>query len=90
MNNSETTRKDELLVITQGVRGGKMHSNLQGQARLKVTKGFNEPENSITIDVFEGLGHSYNRADTAKINIQFSDGTEWNGNFDKLKKALGI
>lgn len=46
-------RPDLLLVTTQGVRGGKHHSNLQGQCKIKITKGFNEPENSITVDVFE-------------------------------------
>jgi hypothetical protein len=85
-----TKRSDILLVTTQGVRGGKHHSNIQGQCKLKVTKGFNEPENSITIDAFEGLGHTYQPAETAKINIQFANGKEWNGNFEDLQKALNL
>jgi len=81
-------RPDLLLVTTQGVRGGKHHSNLQGQCKMKVCKGYCEPENSITIDVFEGLGHTYSPAETAKINISFDNGKEWNGTFEQLKAIL--
>jgi len=88
MKNSASMRPDQLLVITQGVRGGKHHSNLQGQCKLKVTKGFNEPESSITVDVYEGLGYNYKPSETAKVNISFSDGTEWNGTFEQLQKSL--
>lgn len=88
MKNSASMRPDLLLVTTQGVRGGKHHSNSQGQAKFKVCKGYNEPENSITVDVFEGLGHSYKQAETAKVNISFADGSQFNGTFDELKKAI--
>lgn len=81
-------RPDLLLVTTQGVKGGRPHTNMQGSCRIKVQKGFNEPENSIWVDVFEGVGHTYNRAETAKINISFADGKEWNGTFDELKAII--
>lgn len=81
-------RPDQLLVITQGVRGGKHHSNLQGQVKAVVKKGYNESENSITIDVFKGSGHTYEPTETAKINISFADSKEWNGNFENLKDKI--
>lgn len=88
MKNSASMRPDHLLVTTQGIRGGKYHSNIQGNCRIKVTKGFNEPENSIWVDVFEGSGHTYQQADTAKINISFADGKQWDGTFEQLKKLM--
>jgi hypothetical protein len=90
MKNLASMRPDLLLITTQGVKGKKYHSNLQGSCRMKVSKGYNEPEDSICLDVFEGFGNTYNHAETAKINICFSDGKEWNGNFEKLQKALNL
>lgn len=81
-------RPDILLVATQGVRGGKIHSNIQGNCRIKVTKGYNEPANTIWVDVFEGAGHTYKQAEKAKINVSFADGKQWDGNFDSLKDKL--
>jgi len=81
-------RTDEMLVTTQGVQGKKKHTNLQGMVSIAVLKGFNEPENRITVDCFKGLGHSYQRRETALINITFADGKEWNGTFADLQKDL--
>lgn len=88
MKKEALKRPDQLLVITQGTRGGKQHSNLQGQIKAVVKKGYNEPENSITIDVFTGTAENYKPAETALINISFSDQTEWNGNFEQLRHGL--
>ncbi len=90
MSNSASMRPDLLLVTTRGVKGGKLHSNPQGCAKLKVLKGYNEPENSISIDVFKGSGFSYAPRETALINITFSNGGEWYGTFDELQKALSL
>lgn len=80
-------RPDQLLVTTQGIRAGKTHTNRQGSCRMIVKKGFNEPENSIWLDVFTGIGE-VRPAETASINISFADGKQWNGDFSKLQKRL--
>lgn len=81
-------RPDQMLVTTQGVKGGKTHTNKQGNCRIIVKKGFNEPENSIWVDVFTGIGNTYRPAETATINISFADGKQWNGTFEELKRKL--
>lgn len=88
MKQTASKRPDQLLVTTQGVRGGKLHTNQQGQVSVRVNKGYSFPEDSITVDVFKGLGHTYERAETANINISFADGTQWNGNFAALQNKL--
>jgi len=88
MKNSASMRPDILLVTTQGVKGGKHHTNRQGQCRIAVAKGYNEPVNAITVDAFKGMGHSYEPAETALINISFADGTQFNGTFDSLQKIV--
>lgn len=81
-------RPDLLLVTTQGRQGKKKHTNQQGQCLISVSKGYNEPCNEILVDVFKGLGHTYEPAETALINISFADGKQFNGTFDQLKEKL--
>jgi hypothetical protein len=88
MKHTASKRPDQLLVTTQGIRGGKSHTNKQGNCRIIVKKGYNEPENSIWVDVYNGSGLTYQPAETAMINISFADGTQWNGNFEQLKTKL--
>lgn len=81
-------RKDNLQVITKGTRhDSKQHLNVQGSVTAKVSKGFNDPSNSITVEVISGL-KNIERREEALINIEFSDGTEWTGTFDKLYKIF--
>lgn len=81
-------RNDLLVTTTQGIRGGKHHSNQQGQATILVSKGYNEPKDTITVDCFRGLGHTYEPREKALITIECSDGLFWSGTFDDLKSAL--
>lgn len=80
-------RKDILQVVTQGVRSKRKHLNLQGMARLTVTKGFNEPSNSIEIDCLSGLSNVQHR-ETALISIDFADGQKWSGTFAQLQNVI--
>lgn len=79
MEKNASMRKDQLLVTTQGIRGGKTHTNRQGNCRIIAKKGYNEPENYIWIDVPK---------EEALINITFADGHQWNGHFNDLQKKL--
>lgn len=81
-------RQDILQVKKQGVKGMKTHVSVEGKAALIVSKGYNEPENIITVDTFEGLGRTYHKRDTAIIEIVFSNSQIWTGTFDELKNSL--
>lgn len=88
MKNSASMRPDLLLVTTQCIKGGKTHTNRQRNCRMSVSKGFNEPTNSIWLDVYTGIGNTYSQAENALINVSFSDGQEWNGTFAELREKL--
>jgi hypothetical protein len=81
-------RTDQLLVTTQGVRGGKQHTNKQGRVRASALKGFNEPENSIEIDAFSGYAGNYQPREEVLLCIKFRDGKEFNGTFADLHSKL--
>lgn len=83
-------RPDILQVSAQGIRGGKFTTAIKGQAKLIVCKGYNEPDNSVTIDTYQGSGHNYRPAETALINITFADGQQFNGTFEQLKAKLKL
>lgn len=81
-------RHDKLVTTTQGIRGNKKHSNVQGMTRLSVSKGFNEPENVIIVDTYKGYEKSYQPRETAIVDISFADGKQFSGTFDELKDKL--
>ncbi len=81
-------RTDKLLVETQGIRLGKKHSNIQGNAKLIVTKGFNEPTDVIQIDTVYGYPGNVSPMQAAVINLTFADGKQWSGTFEVLQRAL--
>lgn len=80
-------RNDKLQVLTQGVRGGKKHVNVQGMVKICVLKGFNEPQDSITVDTFSGHLKP-EPMETAAIHIVFQNGLEFNGTFRDLQARL--
>lgn len=88
MQNSASMRPDSMLVTVQGVRGGKTHTNRQGSCRIVTTKGYNEPTNTIWVDVFKGSGKNYEPAENASINITFKSGKEFNGTFEQLETLI--
>lgn len=85
MQNSASMRPDLMLVTTQGIQGKKSHTNRQGNCRIVTQKGFNEPTNSILVDVYKGSGRNYEQCENAMINITFKSGKEFNGTFEQLE-----
>lgn len=79
MEKNASMRKDQLLVTTQGIRGGKTHTNRQGNCRVIAKKGYNEPEDYIWIDVPK---------EKALLNVTFASGQQWNGHFADMEKLL--
>lgn len=85
--------RHDLLQVTTVSKSGKFSKRtLKGAAYLTVTKGFNEPSNQIAIEVTHtsGVGsfltnHSHPEA---LINVTFSDGYVWSGDFNKLRHLL--
>jgi len=84
------TNKDVLIVQTQGVKGGKWHSNRQGQVVIKVGKNATMLPtcNKITVDGYSGLGPNYQQRENALIDIDFASGATFTGTFDKLEQKI--
>lgn len=73
--------RNDLLQVTTVSKAGKWSKGtLKGAAYLTVTKGFNEPSNQIAVEV---TSHP-----EALINVTFSDGYLWSGDFNKLRHLL--
>jgi len=80
--------RKKLIVVTQGIKGNKMHSNRQGMGILRLFDFINGCKEEMAIDCYSGLGNSYKERDIPLINITFEDGSVWSGSFSDLKQSL--
>ena len=86
MNNK--TRPDLLQITTQGIKGGNAKTERKGQCLITVTKGFNEPQYNISVDVYTGSGNNYKPRENALLNIHFPDGQLFSGTFEDLQSLI--
>ena len=81
-------RNEHMVVFSQGVSGKGGQSRKQGRVRITTTKGYNEPANTIEVDVLAGTRGSYKKREEALLSIEFKDGTSFNGTFAELAAII--
>ncbi len=73
-------RNQKIIVTTQALAlNSKRISHARGEVKIVLTRGFNEPANSIEIE---------GRREEALINITFERGEIWSGTIHDLRKKL--
>lgn len=92
MTTETKKRPDILQVIVKSDRNISGKSDIRkiaGLVTLNVTKSFNMPSNSITIEnSYRYHNGQREPRETALINIEFSDHSVWSGDFNKLQALV--
>jgi hypothetical protein len=79
--------KLKLAVTTQGVKGGKKHTNILGSVCCRLLNDYNGESKEITIDNYKGFNDTYQQRDEPLIQIDAKQFV-WTGSFDDLTNII--
>ena len=83
------TSKSEIIVRTQGIKGGRAKFDKKGSATICITdRGQTMSDLVIDADSFTGSGATYKRREKTLINIDFENTPIFNGTIEELVAKL--